>query len=123
MLGSMVSIRDEKVCSIISFVEVQHAHSILLSTRMRTGGRRDLRDVPVGQVEAVVKVNLLGILLCTKVAMDIMGEQVRMYSEKFWFLRWPFFCDLCLTLVVGPDYRIVCIDSGRKNWAHLQHSR
>ena len=32
------------------------------------GGRRDLRDVPVSQVEAVVKVNLLGILLCTKVA-------------------------------------------------------
>lgn len=103
----MVSIRDEKVCSIISFVEVQHAHSILLSTRMRTGGRRDLRDVPVGQVEAVVKVNLLGILLCTKVAMDIMGEQVRMYSDYFWFLRCPFFCDLCLTLVVEPDYRIM----------------
>lgn len=41
------------------------------------GGRRDLRDVPLQQVEMVVKVNLLGILMCTKVAMDIMGEQVR----------------------------------------------
>lgn len=41
------------------------------------GGRRDLRDVPVSQVELVVKVNLLGILLCTKAAMEIMGEQVR----------------------------------------------
>jgi chlorophyll(ide) b reductase len=40
------------------------------------GGRRALRDVPVSQVELVVKVNLLGILLCTKVAMDIMAEQV-----------------------------------------------
>ena len=40
------------------------------------GGRRALRDVPVSQVELVVKVNLLGVLLCTKVAMDIMAEQV-----------------------------------------------
>jgi chlorophyll(ide) b reductase len=39
------------------------------------GGRRELRDVPVSQVELVVKVNLIGILLCTKVAMDIMGQQ------------------------------------------------
>ena len=39
------------------------------------GGRRDFRDVPIGQVEAVVKVNLLGILLCTKVAMSIMEQQ------------------------------------------------
>lgn len=39
------------------------------------GGRRELRDVPVTQVEAVVKVNLLGILLCTKVAMDILEQQ------------------------------------------------
>ena len=41
------------------------------------GGRRALRDVPVSQVEMVVKVNLIGTLLCTKVAMDIMAEQVR----------------------------------------------
>jgi chlorophyll(ide) b reductase len=39
------------------------------------GGRRDLRDVPVSQVELVIKVNLLGTLLCTKAALDIMGEQ------------------------------------------------
>lgn len=39
------------------------------------GGRRALRDVPVEQVELVVKVNLLGTLICTKVAMDIMAEQ------------------------------------------------
>ena len=44
------------------------------------GGRRALRDVPVSQVELVVKVNLLGILLCTKVAMDIMAEQVRIHE-------------------------------------------
>jgi chlorophyll(ide) b reductase len=42
------------------------------------GGRRDLRDVSISQVELVVKVNLLGTLLCTKAAMDIMGEQVRL---------------------------------------------
>ena len=40
------------------------------------GGRRALMDVPVGTVEAVVKVNLLGVLLGTKVAMDIMSSQV-----------------------------------------------
>lgn len=44
------------------------------------GGRRALRDVPVSQVELVVKVNLLGILLCTKVAMDIMAEQVSIHE-------------------------------------------
>lgn len=41
------------------------------------GGRRALRDVPVSQVELVVKVNLLGTLLGAKVAMDIMADQVR----------------------------------------------
>lgn len=40
------------------------------------GGRRALMDVSVGMVEAVVKVNLLGVLLGTKVAMDIMASQV-----------------------------------------------
>jgi len=39
------------------------------------GGRRALREVSVSQVEMVVKVNLLGTLLCTKVAMDIMAGQ------------------------------------------------
>eukprot|EP00527_Entomoneis_sp_CCMP2396_P006924 CAMPEP_0198154516 /NCGR_PEP_ID=MMETSP1443-20131203/68638_1 /TAXON_ID=186043 /ORGANISM="Entomoneis sp., Strain CCMP2396" /LENGTH=298 /DNA_ID=CAMNT_0043821195 /DNA_START=188 /DNA_END=1084 /DNA_ORIENTATION=+ len=39
------------------------------------GGRRDLRDVSMNMVETVIKVNLLGILFCTKVAMDILGEQ------------------------------------------------
>lgn len=43
------------------------------------GGRRALRDVPVNQVELVVKVNLLGTLYCTKAAMAIMEQQV---SEK-----------------------------------------
>ena len=33
-------------------------------------------EVPVEQVELVVKVNLLGTLLCTKEAMDIMANQV-----------------------------------------------
>ena len=47
------------------------------------GGRRALMDVPVGMVEAVVKVNLLGVLLGTKVAMDIMSKQVsRVASER-----------------------------------------
>lgn len=47
------------------------------------GGRRALREVPVGQVEAVVKVNLLGILLSTKVAMDIMADQAGVTGHIF----------------------------------------
>mmetsp|Transcript_44090 Transcript_44090/g.92734 ORF Transcript_44090/g.92734 Transcript_44090/m.92734 type:complete len:332 (-) Transcript_44090:1486-2481(-) len=39
------------------------------------GGRRALTELTMGQVETVVKVNLLGIFYCTKVAMDIMAEQ------------------------------------------------
>jgi hypothetical protein len=52
------------------------------------GGRRALMDVPVGMVEAVVKVNLLGVLLGTKVAMDIMSQQVsRLRDERSEELR------------------------------------
>jgi chlorophyll(ide) b reductase len=47
------------------------------------GGRRELRDVPVSQVELVVKVNLLGILLCTKVAMSIMEQQSGVTGHVF----------------------------------------
>jgi chlorophyll(ide) b reductase len=47
------------------------------------GGRRALTDVPVSQVELVIKVNLLGTLLCTKVALDIMGEQAGMTGHIF----------------------------------------
>ncbi|GAX23383.1 chlorophyll(ide) b reductase [Fistulifera solaris] len=47
------------------------------------GGRRELRDVPVSQVELVVKVNLLGILLCTKVAMSIMEQQAGVTGHIF----------------------------------------
>jgi chlorophyll(ide) b reductase len=39
------------------------------------GGRRAFVDVPIGMVEAVVKVNLLGVLLCTQVAVKLMHEQ------------------------------------------------
>lgn len=48
------------------------------------GGRRALMDVPVDQVELVVKVNLLGILLGTKVAMDLMAQQVREMEIWWW---------------------------------------
>jgi len=39
------------------------------------GGRRPFTTVPTKVVEAVVNVNLVGLLLCTKVAMDIMSQQ------------------------------------------------
>ena len=63
------------------------------------GGRRALRDVPVEQVELVVKVNLLGTLLGTKVAMDIMAEQVR--SDT---MRLPFFVRESLILLILFEY-------------------
>mmetsp|Transcript_4682 Transcript_4682/g.10541 ORF Transcript_4682/g.10541 Transcript_4682/m.10541 type:complete len:349 (-) Transcript_4682:237-1283(-) len=47
------------------------------------GGRRALSEVPLGTVEAVVKVNLLGILYCTKVAMDILGQQAGVTGHIF----------------------------------------
>lgn len=47
------------------------------------GGRRALTEVPASTVELVVKVNLLGILLGTKVAMDIMAEQEGMTGHIF----------------------------------------
>jgi len=47
------------------------------------GGRRALMDVPVSQVELVVKVNLLGVLLGTKVAMDVMKDQQGFTGEIF----------------------------------------
>jgi len=39
------------------------------------GGRRPFTTVPTKVVEAVVNVNLVGLLLCTKVALDIMSQQ------------------------------------------------
>lgn len=47
------------------------------------GGRRALMDVSMSQVELVVKVNLMGILLCTKVAMDIMSNQAGVTGHIF----------------------------------------
>lgn len=47
------------------------------------GGRRALMDVPIEQVELVVKVNLLGTLIGTKVAMDIMSEQAGVTGHIF----------------------------------------
>lgn len=47
------------------------------------GGRRDLRDVPIEQAELVVKVNLMGTILCTKTALDIMGQQAGFTGHIF----------------------------------------
>ena len=47
------------------------------------GGRRELRDVPISQVELVIKVNLMGIFLCTKVAMSIMEQQAGVTGHIF----------------------------------------
>jgi chlorophyll(ide) b reductase len=47
------------------------------------GGRRPLMEVPNSTVELVVKVNLLGVLFGTKVAMDIMKDQSDFTGEIF----------------------------------------
>jgi chlorophyll(ide) b reductase len=47
------------------------------------GGRRPFTTLSTSTVEAVVKVNLIGILLCTKVALDIMQKQKGVESHIF----------------------------------------
>ena len=47
------------------------------------GGRRALSEVPFEQVELVVRVNLLGLLFCTKVAMEILSAQPGVTSHIF----------------------------------------
>lgn len=47
------------------------------------GGRRALMDVEMSTVELVVKVNLMGVLMGTKVAMDIMKDQEGFTGEIF----------------------------------------
>lgn len=47
------------------------------------GGRVEFMDVPVEQVEAVVKVNLLGALFCTQYAMKMLSQQAGVTSHIF----------------------------------------
>ena len=47
------------------------------------GGRRPFTTLEPSTVEAVVKVNLVGVLLCTKVAMDLMQNQKGVNSHIF----------------------------------------
>jgi chlorophyll(ide) b reductase len=47
------------------------------------GGRRPFTSVPLGVVEAVVKVNLMGLLLCTHAAMTAMQQQKGVKSHIF----------------------------------------
>ena len=47
------------------------------------GGRVEFMDVPIDQVEAVVKVNLLGALVCTHYAMRLMSNQPGVTSHIF----------------------------------------
>jgi chlorophyll(ide) b reductase len=47
------------------------------------GGRRPFTTLSTNTIEAVVKVNLVGILLCTKVALDIMQKQAGVTSHVF----------------------------------------
>jgi len=47
------------------------------------GGRRAFNTLSMSTIEAVVNVNLVGILLCTKVALDIMQQQDGVQSHIF----------------------------------------
>ena len=100
------------------------------------GGRRALRDVPVSQVQMVVKVNLLGTLLCTKVAMDIMAEQVSAPAVLFCrFFRYTDFglCQLRQHRKFPSDYSTsfssnlnktkIMIFTGWCDGTHFQHCR
>ena len=45
------------------------------------GGRRPFSTLSTGTVEAVVRVNLIGILLCTRVALEVMQQQKGVVSH------------------------------------------
>jgi chlorophyll(ide) b reductase len=47
------------------------------------GGRRPFTTLSTGTLEAVVKVNLIGVLLCTKVALEVMQKQAGVESHIF----------------------------------------
>ena len=47
------------------------------------GGRRPFTSLTTATVEAVVNVNLVGVLLCTKVALDLMQAQPGVESNIF----------------------------------------
>lgn len=47
------------------------------------GGRRPFTEVPLSAVEAVVKVNLLGVLYCTQVAIKLMHGQAGVQGHIF----------------------------------------
>ena len=47
------------------------------------GGRRPFTTLTTNTIEAVVKVNLVGVLLCTKVALDVMQQQTGVTSHIF----------------------------------------
>merc|ERR1719321_183413 len=47
------------------------------------GGRRPFTTLSTGTLEAVVKVNLIGVLLCTKVALDVLQKQAGVESHIF----------------------------------------
>jgi len=47
------------------------------------GGRRPFTTLSTNTVEAVVKVNLVGVLLCTKVALELMQKQKGVESHVF----------------------------------------
>jgi len=47
------------------------------------GGRRPFSEVPIKTVEAVVKVNLIGVLICTQVALETMQQQKGVVSHVF----------------------------------------
>ena len=47
------------------------------------GGRRPMTTLSTSTLEAVVNVNLIGLLLCTKVALDIMQSQAGVTSHIF----------------------------------------
>ena len=89
------------------------------------GGRRALSEVPVEQVALVVNVNLLGTLYGTKVAMDIMANQVREKERErenqhrscqFLFVHRANLLCVCVCVCV-------CGGVGWCDGTHFQHGR
>ena len=56
---------------------------VIINNAGINGGRRPFTEVPTNVVEAVVKVNLVGLLLCTHAAIQMLQQQKGVKSHIF----------------------------------------
>mmetsp|Transcript_1229 Transcript_1229/g.2844 ORF Transcript_1229/g.2844 Transcript_1229/m.2844 type:complete len:343 (-) Transcript_1229:365-1393(-) len=85
IFGTVTDVSDaESVQSLAKFAQAQIGivHYWINNAGIN-GGRRSFLEVPLPVVEAVVKVNLIGVLICTQVALKLMQQQKGVESHIF----------------------------------------